>query len=119
MENIKIEIANNKTLDFKVVKKFKRLVCVRDCNAMSMKTRNFKNIELGTIIYDAVLNEVGSFAFKLSIHGEYYIISNSSFFSACSQETLNKISKIKELKIKYRRILDDINLIESGFESVY
>ena len=118
MEIVKIDSVDNHKLDINVAKRFRRIICSRSCNAMRMKTANFSQIDAGEVLYDAILNDVGSLFFRKSIYGEYYGSSSSDFFSEYSNDILIKLNKTKELRTEMSDILGEINNIEKSIKGI-
>jgi hypothetical protein len=118
MEIVDIKAVDGESLEIKVSKRYRRLICIRGCNVMRLKTANFSGINAGEIVYDAIVNEVGSLFFRKSVYGEYYCTTITSFFSEYDESTLTKVKKVETLRVKYREIFDEINLIEESIKSI-
>ena len=119
MEIIQVESIDGELLDIKVAKRFKRVICCRSCNVMRFKTSNFSEIKAGVILYDVIINDVGTILFRKSIYGEYYGSTIKSFFTEYDSETINKLKKIDKLREQYRAILTEVNSIESSITEIY
>jgi len=118
MEIVNIESVGGNELDIKVAKRFKRIICSRGCNVMRLKTANFSEVKAGEVLYDAIINDVGTVFFRKSIYGEYYGCTIQTFFSEYDTKTIAKIEKMNKLREQMRDILTEINIIESNIETI-